>query len=733
MTRRGENDMIGASRGNAGGPGVSQQERAYPAIRLGRRIWCPTALAIALVVADSTPSSAQAGLHDGQWPAWGGDDGSTRYSSLSQIDASNIDRLEIVWRWKTDNFGPRPEARSQTVPLMVDGVLYTTAGMNRDVVAIDAATGQTLWMYRNDEGERGERAPRRNSGRGVAYWEDTSGIGRVVTITPGFYLVALDAESGRPVPGFGDEGVVDLMEGLRVPEGVDPVGMIGSSSPPVIANDVVIVGPAFLVGFRPVSMRNVKGDVRGYDVRTGALRWTFRTIPEPGEPGSETWEDSSLEYTGNGGVWPPFSADEELGLVYLPVEAPTHDLYGGHRLGDNLYSSSLVALDTRTGERRWHFQVIHHDIWDYDMGSAPILVDVDVDGRGPSRLVVALTKQGWAFIFDRETGEPIWPIEERAVPPSDVPGERAATTQPHPTKPAPFDLQGLTVDDVIDFTPELRREALEILERYRYGPIYTPPSLLADDGSHLGTLLVPGALGAAAWEGGAVDPETGVLYVGSSTVVTGVALAAEPDASDTRYVQSSAASTPTVRGLPIVKPPYGRITAIDLKSGEHLWMIPNGNTPASVRDHPALRGLDVPRTGKSTRAGTLVTRTLLFAGEGWGGDPWLRAIDKGTGDVLREIELPGTQNGHPITYEVDGRQFIALSVGGPGQAPEIVALALSTSGRPSPRPEPGDHLTQNGPRRGAGLGRRAPQAGSSGVVRGGSRPRRGSGASKSSR
>jgi len=624
----------------------------------------------------SVGAAAQSGAPGGEWLAWGGDDGSTRYSALSSINTENVDQLEVVWRWKMDNFGPSPEARSQTVPLMVGGILYATAGMNRDVVAIDAATGQTLWMYRNDEGERSERAPRRNSGRGVAYWADDSGVGRIVTITPGYHLVALDALTGEPIQGFGDEGVVDLMDGLRVPDGVDPVGMIGNSSPPVIANGVVVVGPAFLAGFRPPSMANVKGDIRGFDVRTGSERWTFHTIPEEGEPGAETWADGSARYTGNVGVWPPFSADEELGLVYLPVEAPTSDLYGGHRLGDNLYSSSLVALEIRTGRLAWHYQIIHHDIWDYDMPSAPILVDVDVEGRGPSQLVIALTKQGWAFVFDRVTGEPIWPVEERAVGVSDVPGERTSPTQPFPSRPAPFDLQGLTADDIIDYTPELRAEALEILEGYRYGPIYTPPSVLTDDGSNLGTILIPGALGAAAWEGGAVDVESGVLYVGSSTIVTAAALGPDPEATDMRFIQSSGAVTPTVQGLPIVKPPYGRITAIDLTTGDHLWMIPNGATPESIREHPALQGVDLPRTGKATRAGTLVTSTLLFAGEGWGGDPWLRAIDKGTGEIVHEIELPGTQNGHPITYEVDGRQFIVLSVGGRGQVPELVALAL---------------------------------------------------------
>lgn len=640
----------------------------------------PLVLSAILTLATAGPEAlgAQSGAPDGSWPVWGGDPGATRYSALDGIDADNVDRLEVAWRWRMDNFGPRPEGRSQTVPLVVDGRMFATAGMNRDVVAIDPATGQTLWMYRNDEGERSERAPRRNSGRGVAHWGDPGGGGRILTITPGFHLVALDAESGRPIPGFGTDGVVDLMEDLRIPEGVDPVGMIGNSSPPVVAGDVVIVGPAFLAGFRAASMANVKGDIRGYDVRTGALLWTFHTLPEPGAPGSETWTEEALAYSGNAGVWPPFTADEDLGLVYLPVEASTNDLYGGHRPGDNLYTSSLVAVDLRTGERVWHYQLVHHDIWDYDMPSAPILADVDVEGRGPSKLVVALTKMGWAFVFDRETGEPIWPIEERVVPPSDVPGEVASATQPFPTRPAPFDLQGVTVDDVIDFTPELRAEALEVLERYRIGPLYTPPSLLLEDGSNLGTLMVPGALGAAAWEGGAVDIETGVLYVGSSTVVTAVALAPDPGASDMAYVQSRDARTPQVRGLPILRPPYGRITAIDLTTGEHLWMIPNGDTPASVAEHPDLRGVEIPPTGKSTRAGTLVTKSLLFAGEGWGGDPWLRAIDKATGEVVHRVALPGTQNGHPITYEVEGRQFIVMSVGAPGQPPELVALALGS-------------------------------------------------------
>lgn len=642
------------------------------------RAFSPLSLLIVLglVLTAAHPGEGQTGAPNGEWPVWGGDAGATRYSALDGIHAGNVADLQVVWRWKMDNFGPRPEGRSQTVPIMVDGVLYFTAGMNRDVVAVDATTGQTLWMHRVEEGVRSERAPRRNSGRGVSFWRDAQGRGRVLTVTPGYHLVALDAASGDPVAGFGSGGVVDLMEGLRVPDGVDPVGMVGNSSPPVVVGDAVVVGPAFLAGFRPESMRNVKGDVTAYHARTGERLWSFRTIPESGELGSDTWLDGSAEYTGNTGVWPPFTADPELGLVYLPVEAPTNDLYGGHRPGDNLFSSSLVAIDAASGERVWHYQLVHHDIWDFDMPAAPILADVDIAGRGLTRVVIALTKQAWAFVFDRETGEPIWPIEERSVPQSSVPGEYTAATQPHPTKPAPFDLQGLTESDLIDYTPALRAEALSILEPYTWGPIYTPPSLLAPDGSNLGTILIPGALGAAAWEGGAFDIERGVLYVGSSTIVTAAGLAPDPSTSDMDYIQSSEARTPTVQGLPIVKPPYGRVTAIDIRTGEHNWSIPNGDTPERIRNHPALQGVDLPRTGKATRAGTLVTSTLLFAGEGWGGDPWLHAIDKERGEVVHSVALGGTQNGHPITYEVDGVQYIALSVGGPGQPPEVIGLRV---------------------------------------------------------
>jgi glucose dehydrogenase len=629
------------------------------------------AAAVDGTAADGTTDAA-APARDAAWLAYGGNSAAQRYSPLTQIDRGNAADLRVAWRWHAANFGPRPEQRSEVTPLMIDGVLYTTAGTTRNVAAIDAATGETLWLWRPDDGERYDTAPRKTSGRGLAYWTDGRGNERLIVVTPGFFLVALDPATGRQVPGFGENGVVDLMIGVRGE--INDDSSIGNSSPAMIAGDVVVVGPAHDVAMRPPSKANLKGDVRGYDVRSGAQLWTFHTIPAPGEPGYETWLDGSAEYTGNAGVWAPMSADPELGIVYLPVEAPLSDRYGGERPGDNLYGNSLVALDAATGEVLWYQQLIHHDIWDWDNPTAPILMDLTVDGRD-IKAVAQITKQAWVYTFDRVTGEPVWPIEERPVPPSDVPGEVAAATQPFPTKPPPFDRQGFSEDDVIDFTPELRAEALEGIEMFRMGPIYTPPSLAnADDGTR-GTLMLPSPIGGANWEGGAYDPETGILYVGSYTVASVMALRSEPELSDIRYITGGAGELPWLDGLPLVKPPWGRITAIDMHAGEHVFTIPNGPTPEDVASHPRLAGLDIAPTGRATRPVTLVTKTLLFTAEGWGGSPVLRAHDKATGEVLAEIDLPGAVGGLPMTYMVDGRQFIAMSVAGERGA-ELVALAL---------------------------------------------------------
>ena len=629
-----------------------------------------------LLLVTSAEAGAQAGPADGEWPVYGGDLGSTRYSPLDQIDRSNVGELEIAWRWSARNFGPSPETNYRATPIMVDGILFVTAGLSRSVAAIDAASGETLWVYRIDEGERGDAAPRVNSGRGLAYWEaEDGGESRVLYITQGYNLVALDTATGQPIPDFGADGILDLTNSLRVPEGVSPIGTIGSTSPPIVVGEVVIVGSAHISGRSQPVPENIPGDIRGFDVRTGEFLWSFHVVPEDGEPGAETWEDGSNRYTGNAGVWTALSADPELGIVYLPTEAPTHDWYGGHRLGDNLYSSSVVALDARTGERVWHFQLVHHDVWDFDNPAAPILVDIEVDGR-PIPAVAQITKQGWAYVFNRETGEPVWPIEERPVPTdTNVPGERLSPTQPFPTKPPAFTLQGLTEDDLIDFTPELREKALALVEGVRFGPLFTPMEISDPENGFRGTVTLPRSTGGGNWEGGAVDPETGILYVTSQMMARAEGLLPSTGEGMVDYTMISAELL-LVDGLPAVKPPYGQITAIDLNRGEILWQIANADTPEEIVNNPALAGIELPRTGRPTRVGLLATRTLLFAGEGVGGEAIFRAHDKATGDILAEIELPATQTGLPMTYMVDGEQYIVVAVADADNPAELVALRL---------------------------------------------------------
>jgi quinoprotein glucose dehydrogenase len=615
----------------------------------------------------------------GEWPYYAGDAGSTRYSALDQIDAANAGELEIAWRWTSLNYGPRPEPYMRVTPLYVDGVLYATAGNTRSVVAIDAGTGETLWMHRFDEGDRIRSAPRLNSGRGVAYWSDGEEA-RAIVITPAYHMISLDARTGVPDPGFGEGGVVDLR--LELGREIDiEAAEIGSSSPAMVVGDVLVVGSAFPQGNRPPTKEMPPGHVRGYDVRTGDLLWTFHTIPQPGEPFNDTWEDDSWQYTGNSGVWTPMSADLERGLVYLPVEAGTGDYYGGHRPGDNLYSQSVVCLDAPTGAVVWHFQTVHHGIWDYDPPAAPVLLDLVVEGR-EIPAVAQVTKQAFTYVLDRVTGEPVWPIEERPVPQSTVPGERTAPTQPFPTLPEPFDRQGVSEDDLTDFTPELRAEALAAAERMTLGPLFTPPTVI-EDGGNQGTLILPGSLGGANWPGAAFDPQTRRLFVPSATSASLIGLVSEPGRSNMRFIQGrSDVSTYVGRpGIPIIKPPWGRITALDMNTGRRLWTIANDDTPDYIASHPALEGVELPRTGRPERAGLLVTRTLLFAGtggSGFGAPPRgvLRAHDKDTGDILAEIPLPAHQTGVPMTYEHEGRQYIVVAVGGRDLPGELVALAL---------------------------------------------------------
>ncbi len=629
----------------------------------------------ALAVAPAVLGQYGTSVADGDWPDHHGNEYAQRYSPLDQINAENVNELEVAWTFQTAKFGPSPEFNNPSTPIEIDGVLYITAGATRNVAALDATNGQLLWMWRPQEGVRYDNAPRKGAGRGVTSYRNGD-ESRIFTVTPGFQLVSLDAETGIPDPNFGVNGVVDLFEGLRNAEDprFDDID-IGSSMPPFVMNDVVVVGPAHRVGMRPRSKTNVVGDVRGYDARTGEHLWTFHTIPERGELGYETWLDDGVEFTGNAGVWSQMSGDPERGHVYLPVESATGDRYGGDRPGNNLFANALVAVDIKTGERQWHYQLIHHDIWDWDNPSAAVLADLP-NGR---EVVMQVTKQNWVYTFDRDTGEPIWPIEELPVPAGDVPGEWYAPTQPFPTRPAPFDRQGVTEDDLIDWTPEVRALALEAIEGFRLSPnIYTPPSLDdAADGTR-GTLSLPSATGGANWEGAALDPETGIIYVPSRTALAILSVANDPN-SDVAYSAAFGVRVPRVQGLDIIKPPYGRITAIDMNTGDHVWQMANADTPDSIANHPLLEGVDLPRTGVPTRAGLVLTKTLLFAGEGGGGpgaSPIFRAYDKQTGEIVAEIDIPNTQSGQPMTYEHDGKQYIAMFVSGGGGETELVALAL---------------------------------------------------------
>jgi quinoprotein glucose dehydrogenase len=660
-------------------------------------------LVLAVVLASWTTVSVQgqAGAPKGEWPTYGGDLGHTRYAPLDQITAANFGKLEVAWRFKTDNLGPRLEFNLQSTPLVVGGRLYSTGGTRRAVVSLDAATGELKWVHSEDEGPRGAAAPRGLSGRGLAYWTDGKEE-RILYVTQGYRLVALDARTGNRVAAFGRDGIVDLKADLDSSMDLT-TGPVGLHATPIVAGDVVLVGAAFETGANPRSKSNVKGAVRAFDARTGKRLWMFKTIPEPGEVGSETWQDDSWAYTGNTGVWAQISVDLELGMAYLPVELPTHDYYGGTRPGDNLFAESLVAVDLKTGVRKWHYQLVHHGIWDMDIPCAPILADITVNGR-TIKAVAQPTKQAFLYVFDRVTGQPIWPIEERPVPQGDVPGERYSKTQPFPTKPRAYNRQGLAVDDLIDFTPELRAEAVKAIAQYKIGPVFTPPVVSKAEGP-IATLQMASQGAATNWAGGSYDPETRILYVYSQSAVATLGLVPPPPgaAPDVRYHQGTvlsgarrsggsgsatgeaggAVTALTIQGLPLIKPPYGHISAIGLDTGDILWQTPHGETPDAIKNHPALKGLNIPRTGRPGNVGTLVTKSLLVSGEpGFGmtttgqRGSMLRAYDKKSGTEVGAVYMPAPQTGSPMTYMLDGKQYIVVAISGGGYSGELLALRL---------------------------------------------------------
>jgi quinoprotein glucose dehydrogenase len=678
------------------------------------------------IAAQQGPAQPKPSTANGEWPHYAADTRGSRYSPLDQINASNFNQLQVAWRLKTDMFGPYPEWKLEGTPLMIKGVLYTTAGTRRSVIAIDAKSGEVIWTHSLREGQRAAVSPRQLSGHGVAYWTDGRGDERILYVTTGYRLVALDAKTGQLIEGFGEDGIVDLKLGVvrSVDEQIDlNEGEIGLHSTPLVARDYVIVGGAMREGATIETHNNTKGLVRAFDVRTGRMVWRFDTIPRPGQPGNETWENNSWAENGNVGVWTQIAADEELGLVYLPVETPSSDYYGGHRPGDNLYAESLVAVDLNTGERKWHFQFTHHPIWNFDMSSMPILADITVDGRDIKAVAVP-SKQGWLYVFDRVTGQPVWPIEERPVPQSDVPGEKTAATQPHPPEALRYNRNVLKLpDDLIDFTPQLRAEALEVVKKYRYEPSPFTPGSVAKAGERLGS-IVPGT--ATNWPGGGYDPELKIVYAPTGNVPAVRALRTPPaEFSDIRYMAGveetefrevfgpgdcCAADNPLtaqrareakmnapppppvggvvnlgVQGLPIVKPPYGMVSAIDLNAGNVKWQTPHGDTPDNIRNHPALRNLNVPKTGQpgASGVGLLVTKTLVIIG-----DPQstttpsrprgavLHAYDKVTGQQVGEIPLPSQQSASPMTYMVDGKQYIVLAVSDPRYSGEYMAFTL---------------------------------------------------------
>ncbi|MDG1952127.1 MAG: PQQ-binding-like beta-propeller repeat protein [Gammaproteobacteria bacterium] len=609
-------------------------------------------------------------LYAQDWSSYGGANSSHKYSPLDQINTTNVSSLVPAWSWDSpdnitvadniaaENYRSMP-AGFKSTPIVIDETLYIPTSYGR-VAALNAATGAEIWTFDTAAWESGRPTNLGFNTRGVGYWANNSQK-RLFFGTNDSYLWSIDAETGLPDPKFGRKGKIDLTQGLG--REIDRL-QYGVVAPPLVTNDVVVVNSVIFDA--PNKKEMPPGHVRGFSAETGELLWMFVTIPQRGQFGNETWEEDSWEYTGNTNSWTMMSADDAAGIVYIPIGTPTNDWYGGLRRGDNLFAESLVAVDALTGERIWHFQMVHHGVWDYDLPAAPTLVDLVVDGK-EIKAVAQISKQGFTYVFDRITGEPVWPIIEKEVPQSTVPGEKLSLTQPFPTKPAPFALQGISDETLINFTPELRRSALQMIERFDYGALFTPPSLR-------GTINLPGWGGGGWWTGAGFDPDTGLYYVPSVSIPIVVQLVEGGSTdSDFPYVRGGVTSVGGPEGLPLTKPPYGRITAINLNSGEHEWMIPHGE---GIRKKIIDMGiLDPGPVGGASRTGPLVTKTLLFLAQSDNGRNVLRAFDKASGETITEIELPLPPSAAPMTFAVSGKQFIALAVGG-GADSRLITLAL---------------------------------------------------------
>ena len=685
--------------------------------------------AVVWMTVGTSSQTSMPSTKNGDWTAYTADIRGTRYAPLDQINATNFNKLEVAWRFKTDNLGTRPEFKLEGTPLAIKGVLYTTAGTRRSVVALDGRTGELIWSHSYREGQRAAIAPRQLSGRGVSYWTDGKGDERILYVTPGYRLIALNAKTGAMISTFGEGGVVDLKKGAVFGKGqqIDlETGEIGLHSTPTVVKDTVIVGSSFKEGMTVKTHNNTKGLVRAFDVKTGKVLWTFNTIPKPGEFGNDTWENESWATNGNTGVWTQITVDEEAGIAYLPVESPTSDFYGGHRPGNNLYGESLVAVDLKTGQKKWHFQIVHHPIWDYDLSSAPILLDINVNGKA-IKAVALPSKEAFLYVFDRITGVPVWPIEERPVPQSDVPGEKTSATQPFPTKPPAYARQSVGLNDLIDFTPELNAEAKKIVVRYKLGPMFLPGVVSKTDGP-IAALTIATTAGGTNWPGAAANPETHVVFAHASNHSVAPIGLIEPPAgfSDIRYVAGTAGQafveregpgfgsaadakqrpaappTPppaagaapqgggggglTVQGLPLLKPPYGILNAIDVDKGEIKWQVPHGDTPDAVRNSPLLKGMTIPKTGQPGSVGVVVTKNLVVLG-----DPsitttpehprgaMLRGYSQADGKEIGAVWMPAPQSGSPMTYMADGRQYIIVAVSGGNYSGEYIAFALPAS------------------------------------------------------